>query len=309
MGRRLHARRRSDATVRFLAAPNLPGQMAVLVAVALFVAQAVNFRTEPARTGSRSGWSRRWGPVVARIIDASQGPRNKRGRQTAGRCPPPRRRVTKPPGIVFRTHPWASNPIAGRTSFGNPRSKRRWRAPPGRKRASRSSRSSPGSARLRSQRSALCQDVARSAPSAITFARSELLIAVEQPKVGWWATANPLAGFRKWPFPLATDRPDAWCSTRSCCCLFLLATRRIAQPLRTLARRPRSATIRANPIAAIPGNRPARRAPPLIVAFNDLRTRVRRDARGKGSYAGARSGTICGTAAGGAPRPDRIGRG
>ena len=57
---------------------NLPGQMAVLVAVALFVAQAINFGLS-LRDRQAFRLEQTVGPVVARVVDASQGPRNRHG--------------------------------------------------------------------------------------------------------------------------------------------------------------------------------------------------------------------------------------
>ena len=49
---------------------SLAGQMALLIALALFVAQAINFGADPARSRASSASRRRRGPVATRIADA-----------------------------------------------------------------------------------------------------------------------------------------------------------------------------------------------------------------------------------------------
>jgi signal transduction histidine kinase len=244
---------------------NLPGQMAVLVAIALFVAQAINFGLS-LRDRQAFRLEQTVGPVAARIIDAAQGPRNNRNQ------PPPDLSTAPPQGDEspwdrFRAHPWEQNPIeAGLRRRPDIEEALRARLvesgiPVG--------RVITGIRPIRSDDPRFAK-MSRVRAQRYRFARDELLIAVEQPKVGWWASAVP---WQDSDWPIISRLIGQTLVLYAIVLLpVLLTTRRIAQPLRSLAK----AAQRFHPGEA---DGPITESGPhdvrtLITAFNDLRTRV-----------------------------------
>jgi len=244
---------------------NLPGQMAVLIALALFVAQAINFAvTLHDRQAFRL--EQVVGPVSARIIDNTQ---NQRARD---RDPILEARLARmrPGETVWdrpRPRPVAKNPMPG----GLPR---RADVEAGLRNALSEtgipigkiiaavrpvSPDDPRLARLSSYRAQRLRQTGH-----------ELLIAIEQPGAGWWVSAQ------SWE---DSDTGILYRLIGQTLVLYaivlvpvLWATRRIAQPLRSLA----SAAQRYHP--GDPDG-PIEETGPhdvrtLIGAFNDLRTRV-----------------------------------
>ena len=243
---------------------NLPGQMAVLVAVALFVAQAINFGLS-LRDRQAFRLEQTVGPVVARVVDASQGPRNRHGEKPDLAPAPPE--ADESPWDRFRSRPWPSNPIPG----GLVRQ-------PGIEEALRTRLVEAGIpvAEVIAGTRPLQFDDARFARMSrvraqrYRFAKSELLIAIHQPKLGWWAAANPWQD-SEWPF-LSRLIGQTLVLYAIVLLPVLLATRRIAQPLRSLAK----AAQRYHPGEAqgpIPESGP-HDVRTLVIAFNELRTRV-----------------------------------
>ncbi len=239
---------------------NLPGQMALLVALALFVAQAINFGVT-LRDRQEFRLQQTVGPITSRIIDAAL----PRPGAPAAFFPPPRPGDT--PWDYFRPKPWPSNPmpkgLARRPDIEEGLRKALTDAgvpvgqiitgihplSPDDPRVKRASR-------LRADR--------------LRQARGELLIAIEQPGEGWWLTS---VSWRD------SDWSILWNLIGQTLVLYaivlipvLWATRRISQPLRSLA----SAAQRFYPGEA---DGPLEETGPhdvrtLITAFNELRTRV-----------------------------------
>ncbi|MGN6818149.1 MAG: sensor histidine kinase [Sphingomonas sp.] len=239
--------------------------MAVLVAVALFIAQAINFGL---RLRDRQAFrlEQTVGPVAARIVDAAQGPRNRHAGQ-------PLEIVSAPPvgdetpWDRFRSRPWPSDPIeAGLRRRPDIEEALRARLveagiPVG--------HVITGVRPLRSDDTRFAR-MSRVKAQRYRFARQELLIAVEQPKVGWWAASVPWQD-SEWPF-LSRLIGQTLVLYVIVLLPVLLATRRIAQPLRSLAK----AAQRFHPGEA---DGPITESGPhdvrtLIMAFNELRTRV-----------------------------------
>ncbi len=242
---------------------NLPGQMAVLVALALFVAQAINFGLT-LRDRQAFRLEQAVGPLAARIIDASQGAK---GRDQVEFIPGGGSRTSASPWDRFRPRPWPTNPMpAGLHRVEEVENGLRQRLsdaglPLGRivtgvrpidpndPRFSRMSR-------FREQR--------------FRASQSELLIAIEQPGAGWWASSVP------W---LDSDWPIVTRLIGQTLVLYVIvllpvlwAARRIARPLRTLT----GAAERFHPADE---QGPIEESGPhdvrtLIAAFNQLRTRV-----------------------------------
>jgi signal transduction histidine kinase len=239
--------------------------MAVLVAAALFVAQAINFGLT-LRDRQAFRLEQTVGPVAARIADAAQGPRNNRNQPQPDLSTAPAN-GDETPWDHFRSRPWPSNPIEGGLRR-RPDIEEALRArlnesgiPVGRVITGiRSIRSDDPRfakmSRLRAQR--------------YRFAKNELLIAVEQPHVGWWASASP---WQDSDWPIISRLIGQTLVLYAIVLLpVLLATRRIARPLRSLAR----AAQRFHPGEA---DGPIAESGPhdvrtLIAAFNELRTRV-----------------------------------
>lgn len=243
---------------------NLPGQMAVLVAIALFVAQAINFGlTLRDRQAFRQ--EQTVGPIVARIIDAEQGPRN--NRNPGRRLPAEPPHGDESPWDRFRSRPWTANPI-------EPGLLRR----PDIEEALRARLTEVGIpvGHVVTGIRPIRPDDPRFAKMSLVraeryrFAQSELLVAIEQPKVGWWASAVP---WQDSDWPIVSRLIGQTLVLYAIVLLpVLLATRRIARPLRSLA----NAAQRFHPGEA---DGPIAESGPhdvrtLIVAFNELRTRV-----------------------------------
>lgn len=243
---------------------NLPGQMAVLVAIALFVAQAVNFGLS-LRDRQAFRLEQTVGPVAARIVDASQGPRNRHDQPLDITATPPIGDET--PWDRFRSRPWPSNPIEG----GLQRRADIEEA----LRARLNETGVPVGQIVTGIRPLQSGDprfgkMSRVRAQRYRFVQHELLIAVEQPKVGWWAASVPWQD-SEWPF-LSRLIGQTLVLYAIVLLPVLLATRRIAQPLRSLAK----AAQRFHPGEA---DGPIAESGPhdvrtLITAFNDLRTRV-----------------------------------
>lgn len=243
---------------------NLPGQMAMLVALALFVAQAVNFGlTLHDRQAFRL--EQVVGPVSARILDASQGPRVREPGVERRVQPPPR--PGESPWDRFRSRPLPKNPMPG----GLPR---RADVEDGLHRALSEAGMPVGRViaavrRVRPDDTRLLR-LPRYREQRLRMTGQELLIAVEQPGSGWWTAAV------SWE---DSDKPILYRLIGQTLVLYaivlipvLWATRRIAQPLRSLA----TAAQRFHPGEA---DGPIEESGPydvrtLIVAFNELRTRV-----------------------------------
>ena len=243
---------------------NLPGQMALLVAVALFVAQAVNFGLS-LRDRQAFRLEQTVGPVAARIVDASQGPRNHRDQPLDIAPAPPVGDET--PWDRFRSRPWPSNPIESGL-----------RRQPDIEEALRARLNEAGipvgqvvtGIRPLHSDDQRFAKMSRVRAQRYRFAKHELLIAVEQPKVGWWAASVPWQD-SEWPF-LSRLIGQTLVLYVIVLLPVLLATRRIAQPLRSLAK----AAQRFHPGEA---DGPIGESGPhdvrtLIIAFNELRTRV-----------------------------------
>ena len=242
---------------------NLPGQMGVLVALALFVAQAINFGlTLHDRQAFRL--EQVVGPVSARIIDATQNPR--------GRDPVVDARMSKlRPGETvwdrFRPRPIAGNPMPAGLE-------RRADVEDGIRRTLIEAGIPVGHV-IAGVRSVDANDarltrLPRYRAQRLRITGRELLIAIEQPGAGWWvqgvswddsdwAILSRLIGQTLVLYAIVLI-PVLW------------ATRRIAQPLRSLA----SAAQRFHPGET---DGPIEESGPhdvrtLITAFNELRTRV-----------------------------------
>ncbi len=244
---------------------NLPGQMAVLVAVALFVAQAINFGLA-VRDRQAFRLEQTVGPTAARIADATQGPRNAKPDQSLDIAPaPPVGDET--PWDRFRTKPWPTNPIeAGLPRRTDIEEALRTRLV---EQGIPVERVITGIRPLRSDDPRFAK-MSRVRAQRYRFAKNELLIAVEQPKVGWWAAAVPWQD-SEWPF-LSRLIGQTLVLYAIVLLPVLLATRRIAQPLRSLA----NAAQRFHPgdlDGPIPESGP-HDVRTLIIAFNELRTRV-----------------------------------
>lgn len=242
---------------------NLPGQMAVLVALALFVAQAINFGfTLHDRQQFRL--EQVVGPVSARIVDTAQNPR---ARDPVIEARLSALRPDETPWDRFRARPLRQNPmppgLSRRPDIENGiRRKLNEAGVPTGQVIAAIRPVSPDDPRLdrlpgyRAQR--------------LRMTGTEMLIAIEQPGTGWWVQG------------VSWDDSD-WSILRGLIgqtlvlyAIVLLpvlwATRRIARPLRTLT----SAAQRYHPGEA---DGPIEESGPhdvrtLIVAFNELRTRV-----------------------------------
>ena len=254
---------------------NLPGQMAVLIALALFVAQAINFalilndrrqfRLEQAVV-----------PVAARIVDAAQSARghdHDRGRgrdrmpadETDVHTPHDWRQLT--PWDRFRPRTYSANPMPA----GLPR---RPDVEAGLRRAFAEAGYpvgriltgirplAPGDPRY--------QTMSRTRAQRFRSAGGELLIAIEQPGTGWWAVNVPWQN-SEWPIVsrligqtlilyAATLLPVLW------------ASRRIGRPLRTLTNAAR--TFRPGDDHGEIEESGPHDVRTLIAAFNALRLRV-----------------------------------
>jgi signal transduction histidine kinase len=242
---------------------NLPGQMAVLVAMALFVAQAINFGfTLHDRQQFRL--EQVVGPVSARIIDATQNPR---ARDPVIDARMSQLRAGETPWDRFRPRPLPGNPMPAGLS-------RRGDVENGiRRKLSEAGLTVGGviaAVRPIAPDDPRLSQLPRYRAQRLRMTGTEMLIAIEQPSAGWWVQG------------VAWDDSD-WSILRGLIgqtlvlyAIVLLpvlwATRRIARPLRTLA----SAAQRYHPGEA---DEPVEESGPhdvrtLIAAFNQLRTRV-----------------------------------
>lgn len=243
---------------------NLPGQMAVMVAIGLFVAQAVNFGLA-LRDRQAFRLEQVVGPTASRLIDTAQGQRDRED----GRAAPPPGNWTPgaSPWDQFRSLPSAANPMEGGL-------RRRTDVEQGlRQRLTEAGL--PIGQVLTGIRPVHVDDprlkrMSRYREQRFRAAESELLIAIEQPGVGWWTTSVPWQD-SEWPI---VSRLIVQTLVLYAIVLVpvLWATRRIARPLRTLTK-------------AAEGFHPTDELAPieesgphdvrtLIVAFNQLRTRV-----------------------------------
>jgi signal transduction histidine kinase len=240
---------------------NLPGQMAVLVAMALFVAQAINFGFT-LRDRQAFRLEQVVGPVSSRIIDAGQGPRTNR----APDFPPPPR-FDDSPWDGFRPRPWPANLMPSGL-------RRRPDVESGLRRILTDAGIPVGQivTGIRSVRpdDPRLERVSHLRAQRLRQAGGELLIAVEQPGTGWWLTSQ------SWH---DSDWPILWALIGQTLVLYaivllpvLWATRRIARPLHMLA----NAAKRYHPgeaDGAIEESGP-HDVRTLIAAFNQLRTRA-----------------------------------
>ena len=242
---------------------NLPGQMAVLVALALFVAQAINFGfTLHDRQAFRL--EQVVGPVAARIVDTTQNPR---ARDPIIEARLSALRPDETPWDRFRARPLARNPMPAGLS-------RRPDVENGIRRKLADAGLSVGEV-IAAIRPIGADDprlsrLPRYRAQRLRMTGTEMLIAIEQPGAGWWVQG------------VAWDDSD-WSILRGLIgqtlvlyAIVLLpvlwATRRIARPLRTLA----DAAERYHPgeaDGAVEESGP-HDVRTLIAAFNQLRTRV-----------------------------------
>ena len=237
--------------------------MAVLVAFGLFVAQAVNFGLA-LRDRQAFRLEQAVGPLAARIIDASQGAK---GRDQIEYVPADPPRADASPWDRFRSRPWPANPVpAGLPGSSEVESGLRQRL----------SEAGVPLGRIVTGVRPLDPDdprftrMSRFREQRFRAAHSELLIAIEQPGIGWWAQSVPWEG-SDWPI---VSRLIGQTLVLYAIVLLpvLWATRRIARPLRTLA----GAARRFKPggeDGAVEESGP-HDVRTLIVAFNQLRTRV-----------------------------------
>jgi signal transduction histidine kinase len=242
---------------------NLPGQMALLIALALFIAQAINFGFA-LRDRQAFRLEQVVGPLSARIIDASQGPR---GRTILSDPPLDPPHANESPWDRFRTRPWPANPIEtglrNRSDIedGLHRSLTEAGIPVG--------KIVTGIRKIRDD-DPRYKRMSRFREQRFRAAGGELLIAVEQPGAGWWAASVPWQD-SEWAI-LSRLIGQTLVLYAIVLLPVLWVTRRIVQPLRTLAR----ATQRFQPgdsDRAIEESGP-RDVRTLIAAFNELRTRV-----------------------------------
>lgn len=243
---------------------NLPGQMAVLVALGLFVAQAINFGLT-LRDRQAFRLEQVVGPTASRLIDTAQGQRERED----GR-PSPVAEESRPddsPWDRFRPRPLPSNPMESglrrRPDVEQGLRQRLVEAglPVG--------QVVTGIRPLRTDDPRL-KRMSRYREQRFRIAEGELLIAIEQPGVGWWTTSVPWQD-SEWPI-ISRLIVQTLVLYAIVLVPVLWATRRIARPLRTLTK-------------AAEGFHPADELAPieesgphdvrtLIVAFNQLRTRV-----------------------------------
>ena len=242
---------------------NLPGQMAALVALALFVAQAINFGfTLHDRQQFRL--EQVVGPVSARIIDATQNPR---ARDPVIEARLVELRPEETPWDRFRPRPLPHNPMPAGLS-------RRADVENGIRRKLNEAGIITGhvvaAIRYVGADDPRLARLPRYRAQRLRMTGTEMLIAIEQPGAGWWIQGVP------WD-------DSGWSIIRGLIgqtlvlyAIVLLpvlwATRRIARPLRTLT----SAAQRYHPGEA---DGPIEESGPhdvrtLIAAFNELRTRV-----------------------------------
>lgn len=237
---------------------NLPGQMAVLVALGLFVAQAVNFALA-LRDRQAFRLEQVVGPTASRLIDATQGQRE--------RGEPKTEPDNGSPWDRFRSRPWPTNPIEGGL-------RRRADVEDGLRQRLIEAGLPIGQVvtairPLRADDPRL-KRMSHYREMRFRAAEGELLIAIEQPGAGWWTTSVPWQD-SEWPI---VSRLIVQTLVLYAIVLIpvLWATRRIARPLRTLT-------------SAAEGFHPADEQGPieesgphdvrtLIAAFNQLRTRV-----------------------------------
>jgi signal transduction histidine kinase len=237
--------------------------MAVLVALALFVAQAINFGLT-LRDRQAFRLEQAVGPLAARIIDASQGTK---GRDQIEFIPGNSSKGDASPWDRFRSRPWPINPVpAGLHGSSDVESGLRQRLgeaglPLGR---------IVTGVRPLDPHDPRFKRMSRFREQRFRAAQSELLIAIEQPGVGWWVSSVPWQD-SDWPI---VSRLIGQTLVLYVIVLLpvLWAARRIARPLRTLTR-------------AAEGFHPADEQGPieesgphdvriLIAAFNQLRKRV-----------------------------------
>ncbi|QDZ07149.1 HAMP domain-containing histidine kinase [Sphingomonas panacisoli] len=232
--------------------------MAVLVALALFVAQAINFGlTLHDRQAFRL--EQVVGPTASRLIDAAQGQRN---RDISATEP-----SDGSPWDRFRSRPWPTNPIENGL-------RRRADVEEGlRQRLIEAGlpigQVVTGIRPIRADDPRL-KRMSHYREQRFRAAEGELLIAIEQPGAGWWTTSVPWQD-SDWPI---VSRLIGQTLVLYVIVLLpvLWAARRIARPLRMLT-------------TAAEGFHPADKQGPieesgphdvrtLIAAFNQLRTRV-----------------------------------
>ena len=242
---------------------NLPGQMAVLVAIALFVAQAINFGLT-LRDRQAFRLEQAVGPLAARIVDASQGTK---GRDQIEFIPGDGSNGNASPWDRFRSRPWPTNPVpVGLHGVEEVESGLRQRlsdagVPLGR---------IVTGVRAIDPNDPRFKRMSRFREQRFRSSQSELLIAIEQPGVGWWASSVPWMD-SDWPI---ITRLIGQTLVLYVIVLFpvLWAARRIARPLRTL-------TSAAEGFHPTDEQGPIEESGPhdvrtLIAAFNQLRTRV-----------------------------------
>lgn len=252
---------------------NLAGQIALLVALALFVAQAINF----ALILSERRQFRLDGvvaPVAARIIDAAQNGQNGQNwRMRHGPPPgaPPDPDIGPPPHDGpwnrFRPHPMSANPVPADL-------KRNTEIEQGLRRALSDAgfhvgqvvtgirKIDPGHPKL--------DHMSLSRAKRFRSAGGEMLIAIEQPGRGWWAINVPWQD-SDWPI-ISRLIGQTLIIYAVVLIPMLWATRRISRPLRSLA----VAAQRFRPgeaAGAIEESGP-NDVRTLIAAFNALRLRV-----------------------------------
>ena len=237
--------------------------MAVLVALALFVAQAINFGLT-LRDRQALRLEQTVGPLAARIIDASQGTK---GRDQVEFVPGEGVRGNASPWDRFRSRPWPTNPVpAGLHRVAEVESGLRQRLGD----AGVSLGQIVTGVRSLDPNDPRFTRMSRFREQRFRAAQSELLIAIEQPGVGWWASSVPWMD-SDWPI---ITRLIGQTLVLYVIVLFpvLWAARRIARPLRTL-------TSAAEGFHPADDQGPIEESGPhdvrtLIAAFNQLRTRV-----------------------------------
>jgi len=271
MGRRLYAGRGSDPPLigRLRLWPrNLAGQIALLVALALFLAQAINFALILAER-QRFRLESAVGPVAARVIDASQNNRLRRPEppDERGHDRDRDRPFPDSPWDLFRVRPITDNPIPAGL-------KRRPDIEEGLRRSLTEANIHVGrivtGIRDIDPHQPRFDRMSVSRAQRFRSAGGELLIAIEQPGRGWWAINMP---WQDSDWPIVSRLIGQTLIIYAVILLPMLwATRRISRPLRSLA----DAARRFRPgdeDGAIEESGPGD-VRVLIAAFNALRLRV-----------------------------------
>jgi len=238
---------------------NLPGQIALIVALALFVAQAINFALilNERRQFRLDGAV---GPVAARVVDAQQSGHNRRPSPPSERKPP-----NSPWG--FRPRLVQANPV--RAGLKNRPEVERGLRDALVEAGFRAGRIVTGM-RLIDPGEPRFDHMGMERAQRFRSAGSELLIAIEQPGAGWWIVTVP---WQDSDWPIVSRLAGQTLVIYAVVLLPMLwATRRISRPLRSLA--DAAHTFRPGEDGDAIEEMGPNDVRTLIAAFNALRLRV-----------------------------------